>query len=105
VQAVIVLIDPATEEISDYHTVTPPEGLSLIVFSDEAKLDEVLAAVIPWANREGLAGASVKLEAETFEDAVQLVLLMSPHMSQVRFIPDTDPFVDSLLASIRGEAG
>jgi hypothetical protein len=29
-------------------------------------------------------------------------VLMSPHMSEVRFIADSDPFVDSLLAHIRG---
>lgn len=101
-QAIILLVDPETSEISDYYTVTPPEGLTVIVFSDEAKLEEVLAAVTSWAAPEGLVAASTKLEADTFEEAVQVVLLMSPHMSEVRFIPDTDPFVDTLLAHIRG---
>ncbi|HEY7195986.1 MAG TPA: hypothetical protein VH306_02240 [Gaiellaceae bacterium] len=104
-QAIILLLDPQTNEISDYHTVTPPEGLSVIVFSDEAKLKEVLHAVTPWAAEDGLVAGSVELEAETLDEAVQVVLLMSPHMSQVRFIPDTDPFVDTLLANIRGEGG
>ena len=100
-QAVIVLLDPATQELSDYYTVTPPEGPTLIVFNDEAKLDQVLPAVIQWANRDGLLAGAMKLEATTFEDAVQLVLFMSPHMSDVRFITDSDPFVDQLLAHIR----
>lgn len=101
-QAVIVLVDPATQEISDYYTVTPPEGQTLIVFSDEAKLDEVLAAVTKWAAQDGLVAGSLALEAGTFDDAVQLVVLMSPHMSDVRFIADSDPFVNQLLAHIRG---
>ena len=101
-QAIIMLIDAQTREITDYYTVTPPEGLTLIVFSDESKLEEVRAAVNSWAAKDGLeAGKAELLEAETFEDAQQAVLLMSPHMSEVRFIPDSDPFVDTLLEHIR----
>jgi hypothetical protein len=102
VQAVIVLFDAVKEEISDYYTVTPPEGQTLIVFNDQAKLDEVLAAVTKWAAPDGLVAGAMSLEASTFDHAVQLVILMSPHMSDVRFITDSDPFVDQLLAHIRG---
>ena len=100
-QAVIVLLDPATQELSDYYTVAPPEGQTLIVFNDQAKLDQILPAVTQWAAQDGLvAGALTLEEATTFEDAVQLVMLMSPHMSDVRFIDDSDPFVGELLAHI-----
>jgi len=102
VQAIIMLIDAKTKEISDYYTLAPPEGQTLIVFSDESKVEEVRAAVSSWAAKDGLAAGKMEmLEAETFDDAQQAVLLMSPHMSEVRFIPDSDPLVDSLLAYIR----
>jgi hypothetical protein len=101
-QAIIVLLDSAASEISDYYTVSPPEGPTLIVFNDRSKLEEVLAAVVKWANPQGLRAASMELEVKTFDDAAQAVVMMSPHMADVRFITDSDPFVDALLEHIRG---
>jgi hypothetical protein len=101
VQSVIVLVDPEKEEITDYYSLAPPEGPTIIVFSDDDKLREVQAAVQAWAAQDGLAAALLELQAESYDDAISSLTLMSPHLSQMRFVQDSDPLVDSLLAHIR----
>lgn len=102
VQAVIVLVDPEKGEITDYYSVTPPEGPTIVVFGDDGKLREVQAAVQRWVEQEGLVAGLLEVEADTFEDAIAALTLMSPHLSRMRFVPDSDPFLDGLLAHIRG---
>jgi hypothetical protein len=99
--SVIVLLNQDLE-MTDLYSMNIVGRETIIVFDDEEKLEEVRAAVGQWAAGDGLTAATMALEAETFEDSERLLTMMSPNLAGTRFVPDTDPVVDQLLAHIRG---
>jgi hypothetical protein len=99
--SVIVLLNQELQP-TDFYSMNVVGRETIIVFTDEQKLEEVLAAVGRWAANEDLTAAALALEAETAEEAERLLTAMSPNLASTRFVPDTDPVVDQLLAHIRG---
>jgi hypothetical protein len=98
---VIVLVNPQHGP-TDFFTMNIVGRQTIIVFTDEQKLEEVRVAVSRWIAAEGLLAATLALEAETVEDAERLLIFMSPNLASARFVPDTDPVFSRLLARIRG---
>jgi hypothetical protein len=99
--SVIVLLNQELE-ITDLYTMDIIGRQTVIVFSDEQKLDEVQTTVSLWAAQDGLTAAVMNLEAQRVEEVEQLLRAMSPGLGQLRFVSDTDPVVDRLLEHIRG---
>lgn len=99
--SVIVLLNRELQP-TDFYSMNIVGRETIIVFTDEQKLEEVLAAVGRWAANDDLTAAALALEAETAEEAERLLTAMSPNLASTRFVPDTDPVVDQLLAHIRG---
>lgn len=99
--SVIVLLNQDLE-LTDFYSMDIVGRQTIIVFEDEAKLGEVRDAVGRWAAQDGLTAATLALGAESVDEAEQLLTTMSPNLAAVRFVPDTDPVVDGLLAHIRG---
>jgi hypothetical protein len=98
--SVIALLNQ-DHEITNLYSMNIVGRQTIIVFDDEQKLDEIHAAVSRWAAQDDLIAATMALRAETVDDAERLLITMSPGLAGTRFVPDTDPVVDELLAHIR----
>jgi hypothetical protein len=109
VPPIIVLVNPNSPadnpEITDFYAVNTSEGQGIIIFENEEKLEEVRAAAQEWAKADGLLAASMNLYAATPAEAVELLVQMSPHLRQMTFLSDDDPFVDQMLQHIRQMRG
>src|SRR4051794_11249444 len=98
---VIALLNQ-NREITDLYSMSIVGRQTIIVFDDEQRLAEVLAAVSRWAAQDGLIAAKMALKTQTVDDAERLLIATSPNLASARFVPDTDPVVDELLTHIRG---
>ena len=82
------------------------EGPVVVLFSNMATWNRFANAVAPVLSNQNTYLASVTLEADSFEDAIEQIAVMYPAiLDETSFLPDTAPLVTDIIAYFEGQSG